>query len=140
MSALFEFLKDNNGEKEGNDVYAAPTPFFYTAPGGNSVQVDRLVICYYNKDSGSEAYGGILLPNGVNVMLNGVSIIPMKVKKISTYRMYGANIDVFGHHVQIILDFVNGVTVNPGSTFSVVLNDDFTHLDSHTFFITGEVL
>lgn len=146
---------DGTGTKSAIGNYAgSPVSFYIQPPAGDVYRLYRMLVHVEDVntfDSGS--YGnGIVLTNGITVskvisgqtvqMTDGVSI-----KKTPHWQMFCYDVDISSYglgneHASVRWTFTKGgnpvrLVGDDGDRLQVVLNDDFTGLVDHHFFVQG---
>lgn len=134
----FKKILLNGPNYQVNDDYSS-TPATFTATGeaGKTLEVKNLIIGFMSKDHSVLNYGGVFLTNGIVIKHNGVVFSNFAIHSLVDWLNAGAMLHPFGtHYIQICLDVHLQLTETDNVTVDV--SDDLSHLEIHTFLLSGE--
>jgi hypothetical protein len=161
LPTLYRYL-DTNGDGTGTKLaignYAVPTDFKIVPTSGQTLLIERMIVNI--RDNGvltADGYGaGAALTNGVSIAVKDSGGVVQDITdgiKVKLNAQWGRqNYDIkatdFGAGDNFVLDrwsfFKAGdplvVDGRLGQYFAVTLNDDFSFLVDHTFYVNAKVL
>ena len=153
---FYRYLTSDGRYDGGKQATGDHTPArFYVGSPGRVITINRLIVHISDAaNPSSDEYGnlGAALTNGIAVNVKDVSgtvvldltdALPIKTNADWGRVCYDVQLTSFGagnDFIQVRWTFAKSgrpLTLPPGYTFGVDLNDDFTGLDGHTFMAQG---